>query len=102
LSFESTFFGSGNGISWEKISNGTLSASEQQSLQPFLDSLRENADVTILPRSQGVQSVVWYVLCRSARIARFVRDELRGFIELTRPRSVPATRSKPLYWTNMD
>ena len=83
MSFESTFFGSGNGISWEKINSGTLSASEQQSLQPFLDSLRGNADVTILPRSQGVQPVVWYVLCRSARIARFVRDELRGFIGAT-------------------
>jgi hypothetical protein len=83
VSFESTFFGPGNGISWEKISNGSLSAPEQQSLQPFLDSLRRNADVTILPRSQGGQPVVWYVLCRSARIARFVRDELRGFIGAT-------------------
>ena len=83
MSFESTFFGSGNGISWEKISDGSLSPAEKQSLQPFLDSMRAEADVTILPRSQGSQPVVWYVLCRSSRIARFVRDELRGFIGAT-------------------
>ena len=83
MSFESTFFGPGNGISWEQITDGSLSIGEQQSLQPFLDSLRENADVAILPRAQGAQSVVWYVLCRSARIARFAREELRGFIGAT-------------------
>ena len=83
MSFESRFFGPGNGISWEKISDGSLSAAEQQSLQPFLDSLRGNADVAILPRAQGGQPIVWYVLCRSARISRFVRDELRGFIGAT-------------------
>ena len=83
MSFASIFFGPGNGISWEKIRNGLLSAQERQSLQPFLDSLTANDDVTILPRTQGGQAVVWYVLCRSPRIARFVRDELRGFIGAT-------------------
>ncbi len=83
MSFESTFFGPGNGISWEKISDGSLSAAEKQSLQPFLDSLRGNADVAILPRAQGGKPIVWYVFCRSARISRFVRDELRGFIGAT-------------------
>lgn len=83
MSFESTFFGPGNGISWQKISDGALSAAEKQSLQPFLDSMRAETDVSILPRSQAGQPVVWYVLCSSARIARFVRDELRGFIGAT-------------------
>jgi hypothetical protein len=45
--------------------------------------MRADADVTILPRSNGSQPVVWYVLCRSARTARFVREELRGFIGAT-------------------
>jgi Arc/MetJ family transcription regulator len=80
LSFESIFFGPGNDISWEQINNGTLAPAAKQSLQPFLDSVRGDADVAILPRPRGLQPVVWYVLCRSARSSRFARDELRGFL----------------------
>ena len=83
MSFESTFFGPGNDISWEQISNGTLAPAAKQSLQPFLDSVRGDADVAILPRPRGLQPVVWYVLCRSARSSRFARDELRGFLGAT-------------------
>lgn len=83
MSFESTFFGPGNGISWEQITNGILSPASKQSLQPFLDSMRGAADVAILPRPQGMQPVIWYILCRSARTSRFSRDELRGFLGAT-------------------
>ena len=83
MSFESTFFGAGNDISWQAIQDGSLPVASRQSLQPFLDSVRTNADVAILPRRIGTQSVVWYVLCRSPRASRFARDELRGFLGAT-------------------
>ena len=83
MSFESIFFGPGNLISWEKIASGTLPPSEKQSLEPFLDSLRADHGVAILPRIESGKSVLWYVLCKSARMSRFMRDELRGFLGAT-------------------
>jgi hypothetical protein len=78
LSFESAFFGPGNLITWDSIVNRTQSKAAIESLLPFLDSL--GSEVAILPRLPNNQVVVWYVLARTSRSARFARDELSGFL----------------------
>jgi hypothetical protein len=80
LSIEPIFFGPGNSITWDSIVNQTLPKPVLESLQPFLDSLRNSSDVAILPRLSDAQFVIWYVLCRTPRSARFALDELRGFL----------------------
>lgn len=80
MTFEETFFGPGNRLSWGAIQAGSLPRDVQDRLGPFLDDLRSNPEVLILPRVRATGDVQWYVLCASPRAARIARDEVRGFL----------------------
>jgi hypothetical protein len=80
VTFEECFFGPGNRLRWDAIQAGTLPRDLKERLGPFLDDLRRNTDVNILPRVHDDGRVQWYALCSSARVARRVRDELRAFL----------------------
>lgn len=81
MSFEEEFFGPGNRLRWAAIQAGTLPADANSRLGPFIEDLKRNPDVLVLPRVQeGDNSVEWYVLCSSPRFARAARSELRAFL----------------------
>lgn len=80
MSFETEFFGPGNRLRWDTIQAGSLSADVQQRLGPFLEDFKRNPEVVALPRVRDDGRVQWYILCRSARAARFARDEVRSFL----------------------
>src|SRR5439155_13257756 len=81
VTFGEAFFGPGNRLRWEAIQAGSLSADVKERLGPFLDDLRRDPEMLVLPRVRDDDGrVQWYVLCSSARIARIVRDELRAFL----------------------
>jgi hypothetical protein len=80
MSFEREFFGPGNRLRWDAIQAGTLSPDVQQRLGPFLEDFKRNPEVLALPRVRDDGRVQWYILCRSARAARFARDEVRSFL----------------------
>ncbi len=83
MSFESTFFGPGNSLRWQKIHDRTLSTSTLEKLDPFIESMSQETEASVLPRLFPDGSVVWYVLSPSIRIVRFSREELRGFLGLS-------------------
>lgn len=84
MSFEDEFFGSGNRLRWSAIQNGTLSNDAKNRLGPFIDDMRRNPDVLVLPRvTEFDNRVEWYVLCSSPRCARAARDEVRAFLGST-------------------
>jgi hypothetical protein len=81
VSFEDEFFGPGNRLRWSAIQAGTLPADANTRLGPFIDDLKRNPDVVVLPRvREDDASVEWYVLCSSLRFARAARSELRAFL----------------------
>jgi hypothetical protein len=80
VSFESEFFGPGNRLRWEAIESGTLTPDVQLRLEPFIEDLKRQPDVLVLPRVREDSTVCWYVLCRSGRVARVARDEVRAFL----------------------
>ncbi len=83
MSFEAAFFGPGNVLEWQKIVDQALPPSALSKLTPFIESLRQPSESAILPRSFQDGSVAWYILPPSARVARFSRDEIRGFLGLS-------------------
>jgi hypothetical protein len=83
MSFESTFFGPGNSLRWQKIDDRALPASTLEKLDPFIESMSQETEASVLPRLFPDGSVVWYVLSPSNRIVRFSREELRGFLGLS-------------------
>jgi hypothetical protein len=80
VTFEERFFGVGNRLRWDAIEAGSLSSELKERLGPFLNDLRRNPEVLVLPRVADDGRVLWYVLCASGRIARSARDELRAFL----------------------
>jgi hypothetical protein len=80
LSFETGFFGPGNRLRWEAIQARSLPVDVQQRLGPFLEGLERNPEILVLPRVLEDGRVQWYVMCRSSRVARIARDEVRGFL----------------------
>lgn len=81
MTFEEAFFGPGNRLRWEAIQAGSLSADARERLGPFLDDLRRDTEMLVLPRVRDDDGrVQWYVLCSSTRVARIARDELRAFL----------------------
>ncbi len=80
MTFEETFFGPGNRLNWGAIQARSLPPDVQDRLGPFLDDLRSDPEVLILPRVRATGEVQWYVLCASPRAARIARDEVRGFL----------------------
>jgi hypothetical protein len=81
VSFEEDFFGPGNRLRWLKIQSGTLPKDTRDKLSPFIEDMRGNPDVLVLPRvAETDNRTEWYVLCTSARFARAARDELRAFV----------------------
>ena len=80
MSFESDFFGPGNRLRWDAIKGNSLPVDVQQRLGPFLDALARSPEVLVLPRVAVDGRVQWYVMCRSSRLARVVRDEVRAFL----------------------
>lgn len=81
MTFEEAFFGPGNRLRWGAIQAGTTSADVRERLGPFLDDLRRNPEMLVLPRVRDDDGrLQWYVLCSSARVARIVRDEIRAFL----------------------
>jgi hypothetical protein len=81
VSFEEEFFGPGNRLRWPAIQAGTLPADANARLGPFIEDLKRNPDVLVLPRvREDDASVEWYVLCSSLRFARAARSELRAFL----------------------
>ena len=83
MSFESVFFGPGNLLEWQKIVDRELPPAVLLKLDPFLESVNQLSEPAILPRTFQDGSVAWYILPSSARIARFSRDEIRGFLGLS-------------------
>ena len=84
MSFEEEFFGPGNKLRWSAIQAGTLSAETRNKLGAFIDDLRRNPEVLVLPRvDESDGRVEWYVLCSSGRFARAARDEVRAFLGST-------------------
>jgi hypothetical protein len=83
MSFESTFFGPGNSLQWEKILDRKLPASTLEKLDPFIESMSQEIDASVLPRLFPDGSVVWYILSPSNRTIRFSREEFRGFLGLS-------------------
>lgn len=83
MSFEATFFGPGNSLRWHKIADRTLPPSTLEKLDPFIESMSQETEASVLPRLFPDGSVVWYVLSPSNRIVRFSREELRGFLGLS-------------------
>lgn len=84
MSFEEEFFGSGNRLRWSAIQSGVLSNDVKERLGPFIDDMRRNPDVLVLPRvTESDNRVEWYVLCSSPRFARAARDEVRAFVGST-------------------
>src|SRR5262245_18040515 len=65
---------------WDAMQAGSLSGDIQERLGPFLEDLRHEREVLLLPRVHEDWRVQWYVLCSSTRVARIVRDELRAFL----------------------
>ncbi len=80
MRFEERFFGPGNRLRWTAIESGSLPPTTQERLAPFLEDLRRNPDVLILPRVREDGRVQWYILCSSERVGRIARDELRSFL----------------------
>ena len=80
MTFEETFFGPGNRLRWDAIQAGSLPRDVQDRLDPFLDDLRRNPGVLVLPRVRDSGQVQWYILCSSPRAARNARDEVRAFL----------------------
>ena len=80
MNFEETFFGPGNRLRWDAIQAGSLPRDVQDRLDPFLDELRRNPEVLVLPRVRDSGQVQWYILCSSPRVARNARDEVRAFL----------------------
>ena len=80
MTFEETFFGPGNRLRWDAIQAGSLPRDVQDRLDPFLDDLRRNPEVLVLPRVRDSGQVQWYILCSSPRAARNARDEVRAFL----------------------
>ena len=80
MNFEETFFGPGNRLRWDAIQSGSLPRDVQDRLEPFLDELRRNPEVLVLPRVRDSGQVQWYILCSSPRVARNARDEVRAFL----------------------
>lgn len=80
MTFEEAFFGPGNRLSWDAIQAGSLPRDVQDRLGPFLDDLRRNPEVLVLPRVREDGLVQWYVLCSSPRATRIARDEVRAFL----------------------
>src|SRR5205814_5089328 len=62
---------------------GTISPSMQSKLEPFLEELRRDKDLLVLPRILDEDRVQWYVLCGQSRLSRSTRDEIRAFIGAT-------------------
>ena len=80
MTFEEAFFGPGNRLRWDAIQAGSLPRDVQDRLDPFLDDLRRNPEVLVLPRVRDSGQVQWYVLCSSPRAARNARNEVRAFL----------------------
>jgi len=81
VSFEEEFFGPGNRLRWSSIRAGTLPADANTRLGPFIEDLKRNPDVLVLPRvREDDAGVEWYVLCSSLRFARAARSEFRAFL----------------------
>lgn len=80
MTFVEAFFGPGNRLSWDAIQAGSLPRDVRDRLGPFLDDLRRNPDVLVLPRVRDNGQVQWYVLCSSPHAERTVRDEVRAFL----------------------
>lgn len=80
MNFLERFFGPGNHLRWSEITGGGLSPEHRERLQPFLAGAEADRDLTVLPCVREDGRVQWYALCRSERVARAVRDELRAFL----------------------
>ena len=80
MSFESEFFGPGNRLRWEAIESGTLTPDVQLRLRAIHRGSEATPDVLVLPRVREDSTVCWLVLCRSGRVARVARDEVRAFL----------------------
>jgi len=80
MSFETEFFGPGNRLRWEAIQANTLSPEIRQRLGPFLEDFASNLEVLALPCVREDGRVQWYIVCRSPRVTRVARDEVRAFL----------------------
>jgi hypothetical protein len=80
MSFETEFFGPGNRLRWDAIQSGALSQDTQKRLGPFLNDLSNDVELLALPRVLDDGSVIWYIACRSSRMARIARDQVRAFL----------------------
>lgn len=83
MTFLEQFFGAGNAIQWQAFKSGTLGGEAIKRLRPFVNELQQNPDVGALPRVTPQHSLHWYILCRSARDQRLLREELRAFLGLS-------------------
>jgi hypothetical protein len=70
-------------VEWQMIANRTLPPGRLAMLEPFIDSIGQVNEASVLPRLFSDGSVVWYILSPSSRIVRFSREELRGFLGLS-------------------
>ncbi|HEX8438185.1 protein DpdD [Archangium sp.] len=74
--FAKRFFGPGNRLKWDAITQGNLSPDIRERIKPWLDDLKSNADFICLPRSRENGHVDWYILASTDRGARSLREQL--------------------------
>jgi hypothetical protein len=80
VTFEASFFGPGNRLRWDAIQAGSSGHDVKARLEPFLEDLRHDPEVLILPCVREDGRTQWYVMCSSTRAARVARDEVRAFL----------------------
>jgi hypothetical protein len=81
INFLQRFFGPGNEVRLEAISDGSIGADFVAWLQPWINDLQATPPrPVVLPRRRTDRRLEWYGLAFSQRQARSLRDDLTAFV----------------------